>query len=310
MIRDTVPTPTARHRSGATAAESSPTALEVCAREADDAFVSGRARPRRMPLRYPDRCAACQADLPAGTTATWHPGPRVVTCLECQLEGVPVDPGIAGASARREYDRRHTAREDHARQKLGKAGVLLARVIDEPQSTRAWKAGAAGEERAGKRLTELLAGTDVRLLHDRRMPGRGAANIDHIAIGPGGITVIDTKNHRGKVRTERIGGLFCDRRTVLLIDGRDRSHLIDGVEKQIAAVRTVVDRLSDHPLDIRGALCFASPDGLPLLKSLSVRDVLVDGTRATAKLADRPGSLGSHEIAVLHQRLAAALPAA
>jgi hypothetical protein len=33
----------------------------------------------------------------------------------------------------------------------------------------------------------------VRLLHDRRVPRHGHANIDHIAVGPGGVTVIDTK---------------------------------------------------------------------------------------------------------------------
>jgi hypothetical protein len=249
-----------------------------------------------MSLRYPGRCAVCQTTLSVGTIATWHPGPRLVTCLDCPLDAAPVDPGTPGASARREYEGRHSAREDHARQTLGRLGVFLARVIDEPQSTRAWQTGAAGEERAGARLAKLLEGTEVKLLHDRRMPGRGSANIDHLAIGPGGITVIDTKNYRGKVRTERIGGLFSDRRTVLLIGGRDQSRLIAGIEKQIAAVRASVVRLSDEQIDVRGALCFANPDGLPLLRSLRVRDVLIDGSRSAAKLARRPGALCADQI--------------
>jgi hypothetical protein len=112
---------------------------------------------------------------------------------------------VAGASAQREYDRRHAQREARAREKLGVLGVFLARVTEEPQSTTAWKTGADGEARAGARLAKLLEASGVGLLHDRRMPGSRSANIDHIAIGPGGITVIDTKNYRGKVHVERVG---------------------------------------------------------------------------------------------------------
>ena len=176
--------------------------VEACARSTDDGFVSDSAGPRPLRLRRPDHCAVCGTALPAGTTATWHAARRVVTCLGCVLDAAPADPAVAGASARRIHERRHIAREDRARQKFGPLGVFLARVIDEPQSTRAWKTGADGEERAGARFAKLLAGSEVKLLHDRRMPGRGAANVDHVAIGPGGITVIDTKNYRGKVRTD------------------------------------------------------------------------------------------------------------
>ena len=284
--------------------------VEVCARPTDGGFVSATPEPRSLRLRRADHCAVCRTALPAGTTATWHPGERILTCLGCDLERTPVDPGTAGASARRNYEGLHAEREDHARQKLGKLGVFLARVFDEPQGTRAWKTGADGGEPVGARLAKLLGDTQVKLLHDRRMPGRGAANIDHIAIGPGGITVIDTKNHRGEVRTECVGGLFTERRTVLKIAERDRSYLIDSVERQVAAVRTIAERLSEQPIDSRGALCFVDPDGLPLLRTQSVRDILVGGTRAVAKLAWRPGSLGHEEISILCQRLSAALPAA
>jgi hypothetical protein len=311
MVRDTLIR--GRRPSGAsnaTAAESALKPVEVCARPTDGELVSATHQPRSLRLRRADHCAVCRTALPAGTTATWHPGRHVVTCLGCVPDAAAADPVAAGAAARRLYERRHAAREDRARQKLGPLGVVLARMTDEPQSTRAWKTGADGEERVGARLAELLADTEVKLLHDRRMPGRGAANIDHVAIGPGGITVIDTKNYRGKVRTERIGGLFTERRTVLMIAGRDRTHLIDSVERQIAAVRTIAERLSAQPIDIRGALCFANPDGLPLLRSQSARDILMDGTRSVAKLARRRGTLDNAAISVLYQGLSSALPAA
>lgn len=217
--------------------------------------------------------------------------------------------GVAGASAQREYNRRHAQREDRAREKLGSLGVLLARVIDEPPSTGAWQKGADGEVRAAARLAKLLDGTGVRLLHDRRMPGSRSANIDHIAIGPGGITVIDTKNYRGKVQVEHIGGLFSVRRDLLKIGGRDKTKLIDSVERQIAAVRSVLDD-QEHPIDIRAALCFADIEGLPLLRHLGVRNVIIDGPRTTAKLASRPGTLTTVQVDALWCHLGASLPQA
>ncbi|MGA9860172.1 MAG: nuclease-related domain-containing protein [Solirubrobacteraceae bacterium] len=252
----------------------------------------------------------CRVNIPAGVRATWHPARRVVTCLTCGVKAGAGGLDTPGASARREYDRRRAAREDRARQTLGLLGVVLAKTIDEPQSTRAWKTGADGEGRVGKRLAKLLAGTEVRLLHDRRIPGHGAANIDHLAVGPGGITVIDTKSYRGKVRTERIGGLFSERRTVLKIAGRDGTHLIDGIETQIAAVRSIIDATSPEPIDIRGALCIADPEGLPILRTPSVRGIIVDGRRWVAKRARRPGPLTNEETAALFERLNAVLPSA
>ena len=272
--------------------------------------MSAAGDPKELRLRRADRCVTCQVELPVGSRATWHPARRVATCLACSVNDSAVGPDTPGASARREYERRHAAREDRARQKLGLLGVALARTIDEPQSTRAWKTGAEGEEHVAKRLEKLLAGTEVRLLHDRRIPGHGAANIDHVAVGPGGITVIDTKSYRGEVRTGQIGGLFSERRTVLTIAGRDRTHLIDGIEKQVAAVRTGLGGSFADPIDIRGALCFADPGGLPLLRTQSVRSVVVDGPRRIAKLARRPGAFGHDEVAALYEKLAAALPVA
>ena len=239
----------------------------------------------------------------------WDAIQRVVTCLECPRAQLKPDNGVPGASARREYDRRRASREEHARQKLGILGVGLARLTDEPASTTAWKRGAEGEERVGARLVKLLSGSGVRPLHDRRVPGSGSANIDHIAVGPGGVTVIDAKNIRGKVRKERVGGLFVARHDVLLIDGRDRTALVTKVEGQIAAVRRALDTAAVD-LDVRGALCFADVDGLPLLRSLTVNGVAVDGPKPVARLARRPGALTPERVEELWMQLARALPAA
>ena len=241
-------------------------------------------------------------DLPAVVDAPRALEPPVAA------EGPPVLEGEAGASAIREYERRRRKREEHARARLGALGGVLARVVHEPQSTKAWKQGAKGEVRAGARLAKRLKGTDVMLLHDRRIAGKG--NIDHLAVGPGGITVIDTKNYNGKVSVASVGGLFSERRTILKIAGRDQTKLIAGVESQMAAVRTALRDLGDEQTEIRAALCFANVDGLPLLRHLAVRNVIVDGPRTAARLASRPGPLSAETIERLWRQLASAFPPA
>lgn len=205
----------------------------------------------------------CQRELPAGQDALWHQDLRRAACLVCEAKDAEVHGGEAGASALREYERRHERREVHARAKLGALGVMLARVIDEPTSTKVWRQGGQGEVRSAERLTKHLGDAGVRLLHDRRIPCHRQANIDHLAIGPGGVTVIDSKTHRGAVRVDRVGGLFAPRRDVLLINRRDQTRLIDGLERQIGHVHQALRAAGRPAVEVRGALCFPNADGLP-----------------------------------------------
>jgi hypothetical protein len=186
---------------------------------------------------------------------------------------------------------------------------VLAHLIEEPQSTKSWAQGAHGERRTAARLEKHLAGHPVKLLHDRRIHGHGKANLDHLAVGPGGVTLIGSKTHRGEVRVERVGGLFTDRRSLLKIGGRDQTKLIDGVERQVKLVAAALTRVGLVDLDVRGALCFADPDGLPL-RQLSVRGIVIDGPKPIAKLARRAGPLSVEHVDQLAQQLAALFAAA
>ena len=83
---------------------------------------------------------------------------------------------------------------------------------------------------------------------------------------------------------------------------------MDAVERQVEYVRTALRGVQfAHPVEIRGALCFPNPDGLPLVAGLKVREVLIDGPKAIAKFARRPGSLDSEAIRELWEHLAQAL---
>lgn len=264
------------------------------------------ARSRHASVR-PDqdtRCKFCGEPFSAGELTAVPP--EVIVCPACAAGHLS---GEAGASAQREYEQRRHRRREHAHQTLGLLGTILAHVIEEPQSTKSWAQGARGEQRTGARLEKHLADHPVKLLHDRRIPKHGKANLDHLAIGPGGVTVIDSKTHRGEVRVERVGGLFSDRRSILRIGGRDQTKLIDGVERQVRLVAATLTRAGIDGLDVRGALCFPDPDGLPL-RQLGMRGIVIDGPKPIAKVARRAGPLSAGQVDQIAHLLATLFPVA
>ncbi len=167
-----------------------------------------------------------------------------------------------------------------------------------------------GEEKVATRLRKLLDGSGVHLLHDRRLAGHGKANIDHLAVGPGGVTVIDAEAIDGDVRVQTVGGLFSQREQLLKVAGRDRTRLVRGMRGQADVVRTCLSQHGFPAVEVRCALCFADGSGLPFLRRLELDGVIVDGTKRVAKLARRPGSLREAEVQRVLQALAAALPPA
>lgn len=119
---------------------------------------------------------------------------------------------------------------DHVARLAEKEATLEAQLRRVRQQKDAWRAGQVGEERVAALLSELSAGW--RVLHDRRKAARSPANIDHIAIGPTGVHVIDAKNWSGTLHvSER--GVLCGRwprndetRTVKELAGLIHSELL------------------------------------------------------------------------------------
>jgi hypothetical protein len=73
----------------------------------------------------------------------------------------------------------------------------------------AWRRGAAGERRTARLLAALERQGWV-VLHDLAVPG-SQANLDHLAIGPGGVFVIDSKQYRGRLQLDPAGRLWHGR---------------------------------------------------------------------------------------------------
>ncbi len=250
--------------------------------------------------------------LPAKAEAIYERSTRTVRCVDhasADDDQSPssevIDPGTPGASARREFERRRAAREQRIRDRHPKLGGLIHALSDEPQSTQAWDTGALGEEAVGRRLNELASET-LRVLHDRRIPG-SSANIDHIAVTPTGVYVIDPKRYRGQRPLLKVeGGLIRPRVEKLVVGSRDRTKLVDGMLKQIDVVREVLDNRTP----IVGVLCFVDADWPLIGGSFRTRGVEVLWPKKLHPMLQAHGPMGPDSILEVHLMLASALPAA
>ncbi len=286
-----------------------------------DGGVDGGLDEKVMPLRYGGTCRVCGVDLPKKTKAVYERQTKTVRCVTHdetsdapapEVDAVEpsapevveppspevVDSGTAGASARREFERRKARREERIRAKHPKLGGLILAVSSEPQSTTAWAVGAVGEEKLGQRLDRLATET-VRLLHDRRIPG-SRANIDHIAVTATGVYVIDAKRYQGRPQLKIDGGLFRPRAERLLVGSRDCTKLVDGVLKQVGVVRELLE--TDVP--VRGVLCFVEADWPLIGGSFTTRSVQALWPKKLQSQLQAEGPLTAEAIAELHAALA------
>jgi Nuclease-related domain len=178
---------------------------------------------------------------------------------------------VAGLSARREAAR---TRERLALERKSRSRLLTALVGPSAQAKRLaarerrWATGAGGEEMLAKTLTQRCP--DALFLHDRRMPG-SRANIDHIAVAATGVYVIDAKRYRGKIEVRK--PIFG--KAKLTIGGRDRTKLVEGLAKQVAAVEAVLTDV-EPVTPVHGCFCFLAPEGLladsglPVIRTLTI----------------------------------------
>lgn len=281
---------------------------------------------RVITIRRADVCIGCGAALAAGDRAGWDQATKSITCLACLGIGdADIERGQAGASAARAYQRgaeRHRRVEqqrvavDRAWRSevkakhpiLGSVASAVtpkAHVRPEPQHVKAWATGAPGEVRVGQVLDSIEG---IVAVHDRRIP-HTRANIDHLAITPAAIWVIDSKRYvNAKVEFRNAGGIFRpDER--LIVGGRDRTKLVDAMAWQVEAVNKVLDgRLDD--VAVKPALCFVDSTWNWLAKPFLVRGVAICWPKGLPDLMSRPGPLDWVAIEQLARGIAAALPPA
>lgn len=228
----------------------------------------------------------------------------------------------AGGSAQAEYDRRAARHSDDLRQRrprilaFGLVFVVVAVVVmalvsplygavvllvdlllvmsalfTTPNSITAWQTGAEGELRTG-RVLAALEPKGFRILHDRKIPGARSANIDHIAIGPPGVFVVETKSYKGSLQI---------RGDEIFVAGRRKNGWIDEVRREAAAVETALaDEIAAHGWAVTPVICVHRAD-LPWFRS-EVKGVrIVSGKDLVSRLGKAESVLTPADV----ERLAA-----
>lgn len=224
------------------------------------------------------------------------------------VEPDDLDLGTPGAGAHRQYELRKGRREAKTREEHPRLGGLLLKLQDEPQRERAWRDGALGEEAVASHLAKTCPG--VVVLHDRRLP-KSRANIDHIAIAPSGVFVIDAKRYKGKIEIRK--PFFGDAK--LFIRGRDKTKLVEGLKRQVDAVSAGL-AIVEQNVPVGGCFCFINPDGqaggsdLPLLRTLAIDGLPLYYPRRLSKRLNQTGMIGLEQIAVLAEALVELFPRA
>jgi nuclease-like protein len=219
-------------------------------------------------------------------------------------EQMRIDQGVAGRSARREGERSHERINGKRATRPGIARLFGPSPEEKRLAAREkrWVTGARGEEMLAETLARRCPG--VLLLHDRRVPG-SRANIDHIAVVPSGVYVIDAKRYRGMIEVRK--PLFGEAK--LMIAGRDRTKLIHGLEDQVGVVRASLAGLAAEA-PVHGCLCFLNPEGLlaesglPLLKTLTLNGYHLYTPRRLAKRLNKPGPVTPQRCDAIHAQIA------
>jgi len=268
-------------------------------------------------LRYAGTCSVCGSALAASTKAHWDKTTKTITCLGCgdaavsePLVATPPDPpalakpesGVAGASAQKEYERRHEKRDAVLNQRFGRFSGLVKFLVDDPQSTRAWAKGSEGERILAEALTRRIGDRAV-LLHDRRIP-KSPTNIDHVAIAASGVWIIDAKKYSGRLQRRDKGGW----RTVdyhVYVNGRDQTNLAQGLHKQATVVRAALGGIE---VPVHKVLCFVDAEWDFFLKPFQIDDVWVTYGKHLAEMISAPGSVTDDEVLRIANVLANALP--
>jgi hypothetical protein len=267
-------------------------------------------------VKHDGNCSRCGVLLRQGEVAVWERPTKTIRCVECPTALVEEEPrdepieqeadvGVAGGSAMREYERRKEKREAAIRQRFGqRLGGLVLALTDDPQSTRAWRSGAIGEEKLANAIVEV---DGVSILNDRRVPG-SRANIDHIIVAPAGVFVVDAKNYRGLIRIRDRGGLFrSDHR--LYVGRQDCSKLADGLTWQLEAVVSALQSAGVDPLpSVTPVLCFVAGEWPLLFPPSEYKGVRLEGTKSLRQLLVASDALDQASIHNLTTVLAAALP--
>lgn len=179
-------------------------------------------------------------------------------------------------------------REDQA-MGLGADAAVEEQLRQAERRLRSYSQGAEGERLVAQALGFLERYGWVAL-HDVHWPGRPKANIDHIAVGPGGIVVVDAKNWTGEVAVTS---------GVLRQNGYSRERETTAAATATAAVTSRL--ASMHRGSVHAVLCLVAQDVPPVTVG---QTTVVGRSRLAEHLVSLPVLLTAYEVADVARFLA------
>lgn len=268
-------------------------------------------------LAFVDQPAPSPGSAPAPPETPPAAAP-LVTAAQPTAATTPVDGGLApeppdaDAAASGARRSRHEAEPVEDRRMPAPAPRRRAGLFTRLLTVRSFR--AQGQARsAGKPDAVVGALLDAALeqgvvaLHHRQMPGcRG--RLEHLAIGAGGIYVIDVKHFKNasiEVRPTVDNPAASDD---LVVGGRVMTAAVVATARRVAVVRSLLAGVGLDDVPVSGAVCFV--DGLlPLAVSdLEVRGVHVLRPHSLTALVATPGRLSADDREGLRAFLEEQLP--
>ncbi|NUR30059.1 MAG: NERD domain-containing protein [Catenulispora sp.] len=110
--------------------------------------------------------------------------------------------------------------------------------------------GTLGEQWTAALLTRLPPGWHV--LHDRRFPGRGRGNLDHVLVAPGGagVIVVDSKKWHAQWPTQLVRGrVYCGGE-----DRHDQVEAVAGYARRVARLLGVPESMVLAVVVVHGSM--------------------------------------------------------
>lgn len=180
-----------------------------------------------------------------------------------------------------------------AEQNIGDPTDVVLKGLERAERTRRnYSQGAEGE----RMVAEVLGGLQRYgwvALHDVHWPGRPKANIDHIAIGPGGVVIIDAKYWTGDV-------VLTEAR--LSQNGHSRTAQVNAVATAAAAVAALL--APEHRLATSAVLSLAAQNADPIVLGATT---VVGRAELPSYLVTMPPKFSAYDVADIARFLHGAL---
>ena len=159
-------------------------------------------------------------------------------------------------------------------------------------------------------VLNLGLGRPVFVLDRRRSPADGKV-LDHVIVAQTGAWVVTVKHSQGLVEEREIGS-FGERRSRLVVGGRERTRALRSAHERAAAVADLMAQMGEgwRRVPVHPVLCFVDADWRPLARPFEVDGVTVTWPKQLGSLVFADAVIAPRSVDALANHLDGRLPPA